>query len=1276
MKKLIGWLRHLPVVRTLKALLRLLVWIVGVAAFAVAAGFLLFTFQVLPNLDRYRVALEQQAGQAVGRQVRIGRLAGSWDGLAPRFELSALSISDPRGAPLTLDRVVLVPSWQSLIAFEPRLALIELTSPSLDIHRGSDGRFYFNGFPLSGTGNRAAGKTHPGDWLLRQNSIVVTGARIAWQDEYLGLPKITLTEGQLELSNGLFGHDLRLSGKPPAAVGDSVELSGSWHGDQLDQWQQWRGSLSASLHGARVTPWSRYLQSFGLLSSGEGDGTVDLSFSGGHVNRLEADVQVKNAAYKMPGASELTVPVLAGHLSLIRNGDRYQLSATHLSLLSASGPVFEDSNIDGYWNIGNVGGGEMRVDNVNLAHLTPFLHAFGMDSSPLFAHFAPSGQLQRLAVGWEGRMEAPSRYRFDADFSRLAWQPFGEVPGVDGVSGSVKFDQDGGRLQLSAADSVTMPHVFPKPLRFTALLADIGWRTSGVGVEVDLNKLQLANDDLHGQFSGHYRRAGSGAGNIDLSGGIDRVAAARVADYLPYQAGAGTLHWLEGALKGGVLENAALRLRGDLDRFPFKGGQGGEFLVTGTVRNASLLFDKAWPALTGFDASLSFHNERMDIRSAQVETLGNRLTQVLVSIPDLGAGVPWLEIQGQSAGELAQMLRYTVKSPVDGWLSGFLGKTRATGQAALRLSLSIPLAGRESAKVNGQLHLMDNQLTMTSLPLPPLQAANGTLAFTEHGVATSGIAFKAFGGPFVLKAASDANARMRFSVDGQADSRQVVARYVDFLAPHFSGQSHYQARFTLHNGLEFLQVASDLAGTGLDAPAPLAKPAPAVLPFNLTLMPERGGDGMRLDFSAGSQIAGRSRFAANGTVLGTEVAIGRTLSDQPGPGVRIKAALPEIDARAWSDWVMAASSGAGDMSSLPLLHVELGTPLLSWGPYTLHRASLWLGHEPNDRVWHAMIDAAEVQGAIDYDPSNNGSIHARLPLLSLSQLPRGGVSGLSGGLPSTLPAMDIRVGKLVYHGTPIGSLALNARYAARDWLLDNVSLTLPEGSFTGSVRVLDAGSVETRFKVQAADLGKLLTRAGLKDSFDKGHGTLSGALSWPGGLADFDAAQISGQVSTDLADGRFAKVDPGVARLLGVLSLQSLPRRIHLDFTDVFSDGFAFDVLRGDATVNHGIFKSDNLVMRGPGADVGIKGEVNLVTETQQLMVHVEPHLSEGVALATGAALINPVVGVAALAAQKVLRDPVSKIFSVDYSVSGKITEPVVTRLKPVSPVNIPWKRP
>lgn len=162
----------------------------------------------------------------------------------------------------------------------------------------------------------------------------------------------------------------------------------------------------------------------------------------------------------------------------------------------------------------------------------------------------------------------------------------------------------------------------------------------------------------------------------------------------------------------------------------------------------------------------------------------------------------------------------------------------------------------------------------------------------------------------------------------------------------------------------------------------------------------------------------------------------------------------------------------------------------------------------------------------------------------------------------------------------------------------------------------------------------------------------------------------------DFKNGRFAKVDPGAARLLGALSLQSLPRRIRLDFTDVFSDGFAFDTLQGKASVHDGVFRSDRVEMKSPSAEVNIAGSVDLASETQALKVKVVPHVAESVALAAGAALLNPVVGIATLAAQKVLQDPVGKILSLEYEVSGSLKDPQVKRVNVGDPVQIKGKKP
>jgi uncharacterized protein (TIGR02099 family) len=1258
LEKPLGVLRHIPVIRSLKRLAKVSAWLLGIAGTLIAGAFLVFTFLILPRLDHYRPDLERAIGQTVGRKVTIGRLSGYWEGVAPRLDLHHLSIADPSGSPLTFDQVSIVPSWLSLAVFEARLALIEVHGPSINVRRDTDGQIYLNGFRLAGKG----GNGNAGNWLLRQGHISIVDARISWEDKLFGMPRLTLDQGRLDFTSGLLGHHLSLFGRPPATIGDSVELVGDWRGDDLQHWNKWNGSLTSTLHGAKVSAWNRYMQSFGLVRSGEGDGSISVTFADGHINSLVADVKVKNAAYTLPGASELTLPAFGGRLQVDRGGDIYRITASRLTLMSASGPIFDNSSISGFWNAGRVGGGELQVDNVNLSYLQPLLHALGVDRNPLFARFAPGGQLKNLSVQWDGKIEAPTRYRIESGFTRLSWNPFGQVPGVRGVAGKASFDQNGGTLTLTGADEVRMPNVFPRPLHFTALDADVSWKNSAAGIALRLSRIRFANDDMHGQLSGTYRRHGAGAGTIDLAGSVDRVAATRVVDYLPYQAGQDTLRWLTMALKGGTLQNTRLRLSGDLDHFPFKGGKGGVFEVGGDVHDGRLLFDKDWPELDGIEARLQFRNERMDVLPTRASTLGMSLSRVKVSIPDLSAAVAQLQIDGHAEGDLAHMLRYTTKSPVDGWLGGFTGKVRADGRAMLDLGLIVPLSGNNDARVKGRVQFLGNRLDLTSLPLPTLDAVTGALDFTERGVASRGVRLRAFGGPFTLTASTDAAGHMHFGVDGQADSAKVIGRYVPQLASHVSGQSRYQARFSIHDGLEFLQIGSSMAGSRLDAPPPLGKPAAASMPLNVTLIPFTHASGARLDFSLGRQLSGRLRLDSHGDAQAAVIALGRPLGALPASGVTIKAALPVIDLQTWGDWMQSHSAGA---PTTPL-HVELATPELRWGSYVIHGASIWVGHEPADTHWHVMVDAAEIKGEIDYDTSDNGAIRARLPLLVLTPLAPGqsAVPSLSQYKVHSLPGLDVRVGKLVYRGITLGSLNLFARYSDRDWLLDNISLKTPEGTLSGSVRVHGAtASVESRFLASATDIGKLLARFGVKDSFERGHGTIAGSLAWPGGLADFDLARVSGQLSTSLADGRFAKINPGVARLLGVLSLQSLPRRIHLDFTDVFSEGFTFDSLKGDANITQGVFHTGNVEMKGPGADVSIRGDINLAAETQQLAVHVEPHLSESVALATGAALINPVVGVAALAAQKVLRDPVSKIFSVDYNVSGTFAEPQVTRV-------------
>ena len=87
---------------------------------------------------------------------------------------------------------------------------------------------------------------------------------------------------------------------------------------------------------------------------------------------------------------------------------------------------------------------------------------------------------------------------------------------------------------------------------------------------------------------------------------------------------------------------------------------------------------------------------------------------------------------------------------------------------------------------------------------------------------------------------------------------------------------------------------------------------------------------------------------------------------------------------------------------------------------------------------------------------------------------------------------------------------------------------------------------------------------------------------------------MSGAFTVNVASGQFLKAEPGIAKLLGVLSLQALPRRLTLDFRDVFSEGFSFDFLRGDVTIEKGMARTNNLQMKGVNAAVLMEGSADI----------------------------------------------------------------------------------
>jgi len=131
-----------------------------------------------------------------------------------------------------------------------------------------------------------------------------------------------------------------------------------------------------------------------------------------------------------------------------------------------------------------------------------------------------------------------------------------------------------------------------------------------------------------------------------------------------------------------------------------------------------------------------------------------------------------------------------------------------------------------------------------------------------------------------------------------------------------------------------------------------------------------------------------------------------------------------------------------------------------------------------------------------------------------------------------------------------------------------------------------------------------------------------------------------------------------------VLSLQALPRRLLLDFRDVFYQGFVFDTVRGDVSIQRGMAQTRNLQIQGVNALLQMDGSADIEQETQRLRVLVLPELDAGTASLVAGIAVNPVVGLTSFLAQLFLQNPLAKATSQEFLIEGPWSNPVVTKVE------------
>lgn len=1269
----LNWLTRLAIVLSLAVSMLL------------ALAIILLRYWLLPNVEQFHTEITNSLANATGNPVSIGAIQSDWQGLRPHLNFSEVRLLDEHGqTALLLPRIDANLSWLSLLYAELRLSNLEIDRPELLLRRDAQGNNYIGGVALS----KRAVNNNLSDWLLHQSHMVVRDALLVWVDEQRGAPPLVLQKVNLRIESFFNRHRFALRALPPPELAAPLDVRGDFHGSSFDDMNLWSGQLFTQLDYTDITAWRPWLDLPGEFSQGRGALRGWLGIEQGKIVQVSADLDLRNVVTKLAvDVPELVLSNLRGRAAWKVSAGGLEVSTQNLAMRLQNGVALQPT--DFYFRTNPASkqqpaSAELRANRLQLESLASLAGFLPLDAGlrAQLDAYAPRGMASNLVAQWQGAMEKPDSFSIKGKFDNLALHQVGKMPGFSGLSLDVDGNNESGKLNINARQLlIEAPGVMREPLLFATLTGQLGWQHQRGELAIRADNFSLANDDLAGTWYGSYQTRIGTLGMLDLTANLSRGDIRNAARYTPLAAlEMKGNDWLKGALKSGHTEDLRIRIKGNLSDFPPGGKKEVLFELGGRAQGVAIEFDKNWPRIENLNGELLIRGNRLEVKASSATMLGARLINCGATLPDMMSEDLPLEVKGSAQAPGNTFLQFIQRSPVRGYIDGFTDGMSATGNAQLELFARIPLLGSRLASVSGSVHVQDSDIELGDA-VPTLRKTRGTLSFTESGIQASGVNAEILGGAASIDVQSAAGAALHASVQGHNNLDVLRASNPNPLLKYLHGGAVWNADINVLKNKTQLQISSTLQGISSDLPQPFSKRAGEAIPLQIEKRSlAEGQDAVTVQLGKllsarlarreqnGAMVIKRGTLNFGGQVKWPDSPVGQerqTGYARGKEGVWLVGALPSLSLQGWGGLL-----GAGDnkTAGLPIAGVDLSIAKVTG--YGMHIDALNVSGSKRGDGFVAQLSSSALNGEVEWQAFAEGKLSLRLQNLMWegSETLATGKSGVVEAgttLPGSLPALQVAVENLQVHGKQIGRVELVGAPEGKDWRLRRLRITNPDGALTGDgIWHGDAANARSSVNLllDISDAGKILGRSGYPNTVKNGSGKLLVSASWAGRPDEFNYATLNGTLKLDTGKGQFLKMEPGIGKLLGILSLQALPKRITLDFNDVFSEGFQFDNINGNATIKAGLVETQDFHIDGSAAKVTMKGYANMNDETQNLRVTVLPALGDSVSL-IGAFAAGPAVGIGSLIINKILGNPLDKLASFEYNVSGTWSDPKVVKL-------------
>lgn len=927
-----------------------------------------------------------------------------------------------------------------------------------------------------------------------------------------------------------------------------------------------------------------------------------------------------------------------------------------------------------------------------------------------------SGQINRLDLApGTARPQPPDTHQMDI-----------ARPGVSRLSAEFAFNEKDGQAQLRINDgSVSLPGLFEQPdIQVQQAFAEIHWEQQANGeMHVSAPVFDLLNDSakVHAQID--WKRPSAEhpddqAGYLQLTGTLEQGNATHVYRYLPLSIPQEIRDYLKSALIAGTASDGHFHIEGPLKDFPFHLPGTGTFLIEGQGHDVT--FDYApevirsagqgpWPVLSHVNGQLRFTSQGMLLQNVtgQVRDAPDiQLSAQEASIEDWNHNDTHVRVSGTVSGPLSEQLRAINQSAIGHLLDGVLASATASGKTDTQLKLDISIEKVHESTVSGQITFADNTLSLWPF-MPQLQQVKGQLNFTGKGFFIDQIQAQTLGGALHGKAQWTIDKGLSIQASGRLTAQGLLndpnwRHQLPFVQQWLAGSTGFTIQARTENQQQILQIQSDLVGMQLKLPSPLDKAEQDAYPLLITLTPlAQNGTFWPLSIELLTRPATQqlptihANYVLDSGTNGITVTQGSIGINQepvmPIAGTTAQIQLQQLDISGWQAFLAelskqpAATTGTSRSTTLTLpswwpqsVKAQIDQIIISPN-LTLHQAEIQMQRQNRD--WGAKINTREAAGQLDWQAATSdtalGLLRVRLSRLKLPELDLESTAGSDETTAASpdhiftlLPDVQMDIDHLSIGALDLGKLAFTAHtdrtVVPPRWQIDQLNLTTGASTLQakGYWANTPAPTTSLELALNTPDAGQLLTQLDLSHSIANAPGTLKGELSWHAAPYHFDLNTLHGQLTLQLGKGQLLVANPRASRLLSVLSLQSLPNRLSLDFRDVFKDGLAFNALDGHFLIDNGLMQIHTLQLNGVNALVHATGKIDLRNQTQQLQVTVAPEINAGAA-SLALTAVNPAVGIGSLAAQLVLREPLRRMATKVYYISGSWEEPDVTDQSP-----------